>query len=121
MIENPCVGSSILPRATMECKAYSLIQISKNCGSWVIYQTKLGSLELKADIHHETIWLTQQQVAELFDVQKAAISKHVGNIFTSEELDQKATVSKMGTVRNEGGRPIKRMSRMRLILDRERF
>lgn len=74
----------------------------------IIYQTELGSLELKADIQHETIWLTQQQVAELFDVQKAAISKHVNNIFAADELDQKATVSILETVRSEGGRAIKR-------------
>lgn len=75
----------------------------------VIYQTKSGSLELKADAQHETIWLTQQQTAELFDVQKAAISKHVKNIFDSGELTNKATVSKMETVQKEGGRSIKRV------------
>lgn len=74
----------------------------------VIYQTKTGSLELKADTEHETVWLTQQQVAELFDVQKAAISKHVKNIFESKELERKSTVSKMETVQNESGRSIKR-------------
>lgn len=75
----------------------------------VIYQSKTGSLELKADIKGETIWLTQQQVADLFEVQKAAISKHVKNIFESKELDQKATVSKMETVQKEGKRSIKRV------------
>ena len=74
----------------------------------VVYQSKSGSLELKADSKHETIWLTQQQVAELFAVQKAAISKHVKNIFESEELQQKATVSKMETVQKEGKRSVKR-------------
>jgi len=74
----------------------------------IIYQSKTGSLELKTDNEYETIWLTQQQVAELFDVQKAAISKHVKNIFTSEELEYKSTVSKMETVQNESGRSVKR-------------
>jgi hypothetical protein len=55
-------------------------------------------LELKADNEAETIWLTQQQVAELFDVNKTAISKHVKNIFESKELVYKATVSEMETV-----------------------
>lgn len=45
-----------------------------------------------------TYWLTQDQIALLFDVQKAAISKHVKNIFESGELEYKATVSKMETV-----------------------
>ena len=52
----------------------------------IIYQTKAGALELKADLQGETLWLTQQQIAELFDVQKAAISKHLKNIFDAEEL-----------------------------------
>jgi len=59
----------------------------------IIYQSKSGSLELKTDKKHETIWLTQDQMASLFDVQKAAISKHLKNIFISEELEEKAVVS----------------------------
>ncbi|HLB56431.1 MAG TPA: virulence protein RhuM/Fic/DOC family protein [Coxiellaceae bacterium] len=74
----------------------------------VIYQSKTGSLELKTDNQFETIWLTQQQVAELFEVQKAAISKHVKNIFDCGELNHMATVSKMETVQSEGKRSIKR-------------
>ena len=54
----------------------------------------------------ETVWLTQQQMAALFRVQKAAISKHVKNIFAIGELDKRATVSKMETVQSEGGRSI---------------
>lgn len=67
----------------------------------------MGSLELKSDSKHETIWLTQQQVAKLFDVKKAAISKHVKNIFDSEELRHKSTVSKMETVQQEGNRTVR--------------
>lgn len=74
----------------------------------IVYQAKNGSLELKADIGKGTIWLTQQQVAELFCVQKAAISKHINNIFDSGELDVGATVSKMETVQIEGKRRVNR-------------
>ena len=56
----------------------------------------------------ETVWLTQQQMAALFGVQKAAISKHVKNIFAIGELAKRATVSKMETVQSEGGRSIVR-------------
>lgn len=52
----------------------------------VIYQSKAGSLELKTDVNLDTIWLTQDQVATLFDVQKSAISKHTNNIFSTVEL-----------------------------------
>lgn len=74
----------------------------------IIYQTKNGALELISDRQAETIWLTQQQVAELFAVKKAAISKQVKNIFDSKELTYKSTVSKMETVQKEGNRSVKR-------------
>lgn len=74
----------------------------------VIYKDVRGNFELKADVNRETVWATQVQVAELFDVQKSAISKHLKNIFESGELDRPATVSKMETVQAEGGRTIKR-------------
>lgn len=64
----------------------------------IIYQSKSGALELKKDKKHETIWLTQDQMASLFDVQKAAISKHLKNIFETDELREKSTVSILETV-----------------------
>jgi prophage maintenance system killer protein len=74
----------------------------------VVYQAKSGAIELRTDARNETFWLTQQQVANVFNVQRAAISKHVKNIFASGELDRKSTVSKMETVQIEGSRKIKR-------------
>lgn len=74
----------------------------------VIYQAPNGAIEVRIDSQKETILLTQQQVAELFGVQKAAISKHVKNIFDSSELDKTATVSNLETVQTEGKRTIKR-------------
>jgi len=71
----------------------------------VIYQAKSGALELRADAARFTFWLTQQQVAQIFNVQKAAVSKHVKNIFESGELEKRSTVSKMETVR--GGKQSK--------------
>jgi hypothetical protein len=64
----------------------------------IVYQSKNGALTFKTDRANETIWLTQDQIAELFDVQKAAISKHLRNIFNSEELEEKPTVSILETV-----------------------
>ena len=85
-----------------------MIKAHDNRNETVIYQSKTGSLELRADNLSETIWLTQQQVAQLFDIKKAAVSKHVKNIFESGELDRSPTVSKMETVQKEGNRSIKR-------------
>ncbi len=74
----------------------------------IIYKTSKSKGELKVFLDKETIFLTQQQVAFLFDVQKPAISKHVKNIFDSGELNKKSTVSILETVQKEGRRNISR-------------
>lgn len=74
----------------------------------VVYQAPSGAVEVRLDVSKETIFLTQQQVAELFNVQKAAISKHAKNIFETGELDKKSTVSETETVQTEGKRQITR-------------
>ncbi|MFH1683715.1 MAG: virulence protein RhuM/Fic/DOC family protein [Candidatus Margulisiibacteriota bacterium] len=74
----------------------------------VIYQGPAGDVEVRLDSSQETVLLTQQQVAQLFNVQKAAISKHVNNIFNSRELDKNSTVSVLETVQTEGKRHILR-------------
>ena len=56
----------------------------------------------------ETFWLTQKAMAELFDVNVPAISKHLQNIYEEEELTRDATVSKMETVQEEGSRRVRR-------------
>ncbi len=78
----------------------------------VIYQAKSGAIELRADIQKETIWANLNQIADLFGVQKAAISKHIKNIFETGELIEKATVSKMETVQKEGKRDVVRTLEM---------
>lgn len=64
----------------------------------VIYQAPNGAIELRTDDVKETLLANLNQIADLFGVQKAAISKHIKNIFDSGELSLKATVSKMETV-----------------------
>ena len=77
--------------------------------SIVIYQTAKGpELEVRIDVNKEMIFLTQQQVSKLFNVQKAAISKHIKNIFDTGELNKKSTVSILETVQMEGKRKITR-------------
>lgn len=74
----------------------------------VVYQPD-ETLRLETLYSNESIWLTQLKIAELFGVQKAAVSKHLKNIFATGELDRAATVSKMETVRLEGGRSVSRI------------
>lgn len=57
----------------------------------VIYED--GNIELKTTIENESIWLNQKQIAELFDVQRPAITKHLSNIFKSNELDENVVCS----------------------------
>lgn len=74
----------------------------------VIYQTKNGAIELREDVRTETMWATLQQIADLFDTDKSGISRHIRNIFDSEELDSKATVAKIAIVQKEGQREVSR-------------
>lgn len=72
----------------------------------VIFES--GDQSVQVRLEGETVWLSQMQMAELFGVQKAAISKHLKNIYTSGELTPAATVSKMETVQQEGKRTVSR-------------
>lgn len=74
----------------------------------ILFQTDEGKIKVNVFFADENFWLTQKAMAELFDIQKAAISKHLKNIYESGELDKDSTVSIMETVQNEGGRDVKR-------------
>lgn len=63
--------------------------------SFLIYRSAEENVSVNAIIKDETIWLTQKAMAELFDVQIPAISKHLRNIFDEGELDEAVVVSKM--------------------------
>ena len=63
----------------------------------VVYQPN-ETMRLEVQLRDESIWLSQQKIADLFGVQKAAISKHLKNIYASGELKENTTVSKMETV-----------------------
>lgn len=76
--------------------------------SVALYQSKNGEIRFRGDPSKQTIWGNLNQIAELFNVQKAAISKHIKHIYESGELNNKATVSIMETVQKEGKREVKR-------------
>ena len=67
-----------------------------------------GEIELAIAIKEDTIWLTQKQIAELFEVTKQNISLHIIEIFKSKELDKNSTVKKYLTVQKEGNREVSR-------------
>jgi hypothetical protein len=74
----------------------------KNKGEIVIYQTPDGIAELDVRLEKDTVWLTQEQIAQLFNVKQPAISKHLKNIYSSEELDEKSTYSILEYMGNDG-------------------
>lgn len=76
--------------------------------NFILYTTPNGEVKLEVFIQDETLWLTQKKMAELFGVEVPAISKHINNIYESEELEKAATVSILETVQDEGARKVKR-------------
>ena len=74
----------------------------------VLYQVEDTNICVNVVFKDETFWMTQKAMAELFDVNVPAISKHLSNIFEEGELFKEATVSKMEIVQMEGNRKVKR-------------
>jgi hypothetical protein len=73
-----------------------------------IYQSEDGALQLSVSLQRDTVWLTQAQMAQLFDSSTDNIGLHLKNIFQSEELDEAATTEDYSVVRQEGKRQVNR-------------
>lgn len=78
----------------------------------VIYQTRSGALELRGDFSEQTLWATQAQIAELFDVTPQNITIHLKNVFDTWELDEGTTCKDFLQVQREGNRTVKRTLKM---------
>lgn len=68
----------------------------------IIYHTEDGQMQIDVRLENETVWLTQKQIAELFGTKRPAITKHLKNIYASEELDEGCTCSILEHMGNEG-------------------
>lgn len=68
----------------------------------IIYQSEDGKTQLDVTLEHETVWLTQKQIAELFGTKRPAITKHLKNIYASEELTEESTCSILEHMGNDG-------------------
>ena len=77
-------------------------------GEIVMYQPD-ETIRLEVRMDHETVWLTQAQMAELFQTDRTSIVRHVNNIYKTGELEQESTCAKFAQVQIEGKRTIKRM------------
>lgn len=74
----------------------------ENDFNFLVYQTAKENVSVNALVKDETIWLTQKAMAELFDVDKSSISRHLKNIFNEGELDEKVVVAKIATTTQHG-------------------
>ncbi|MFZ0243305.1 MAG: virulence protein RhuM/Fic/DOC family protein [Desulfobacterales bacterium] len=74
----------------------------------VIYQSPDGKAELDVRLEGETLWLNLNQLAGLFERDKSVISRHLRNVYKTNELNKKATVAIFATVQEEGGRQVER-------------
>ena len=76
--------------------------------SIIIYQPVEGQAGIDVRVESETVWLSQRQMGELFDVDVCTISEHLSNVFSSGELEKEATIRKFRIVRREGSRDVTR-------------
>ena len=81
---------------------------AQNQGEIVIYQTDDGSTKIDVRFVDETVWLTQQQMAELFQSSRTNIVEHIQHIYEEGELDEESTCRKFRQVRTEGNRQVAR-------------
>ena len=80
----------------------------KNFGDIIIYQSEDGNTRIDVVLEDETVWLSQIQMAELFDTSKQDISYHINNIYEEKELEENRTVKEFLTVQDEGTRRVSR-------------
>lgn len=74
----------------------------------IIYKLENGKTKIDVKLENETVWLSQQQMAELYNTTKQNISLHIKNIFEEEELSEDSTVKEFLTVQKEGNRNVER-------------
>ncbi len=79
-----------------------------NYGEIIMYQTDDGISKINVNMYDETVWLSLDQMAELFQRDKSTISRHIKNVFDEGELIRESTVAKFATVQNEGERLVER-------------
>ena len=77
-------------------------------GEVIIYQSADGQTELSVRLRDDSVWLSQAQIATLFDINRTSVLRHIKNIYQSEELDRNSTCAVFAQVRQEGKRSVHR-------------
>lgn len=78
-------------------------------GQIIIYQTDNGKINIDVLLEDETVWLTQQQMSELFQTSRTNVVEHIKHIYEEGELEENSTCRKFRQVREEGNRTVSRM------------
>ena len=78
------------------------------CGEILIYQTDNGQTNIEVKIEDDTVWLTQQQMSELFQTSRTNVVEHIKHIYEEGELDEISTCRNFRQVRKEGNREVTR-------------
>src|SRR3989338_7254351 len=74
-------------------KIMSSQKLQKN--NVIIYQAKSGAIELRGDFSRGTVWATQAQIVNLFNVNQSVVSRHIHNLFKDKEIEEKSNIQKM--------------------------
>ena len=86
---------------------------NENTGDILIYQSENGLTRIDVRLEQETVWLTQQQMAELFQTSRTNVVEHIQHIYEEGELSPEATCRKFRHVQKEGSRMVAREMRTR--------
>ena len=82
--------------------------IAHGGGEIELYETPDGEVRVDVRFDRETVWLTQQQMAELFEHDRSVVTRHIHNVFREGELYPESTSAKFAQVQSEGGRTVSR-------------
>lgn len=82
--------------------------MEKNLGEIIIYQTDDGLTKIETKFEQDTVWLSLDQMAKLFQRDKSTVSRHIKNVFEEGELERNSTVANFATVQMEGNRDVTR-------------
>ena len=74
----------------------------KNSGDVIIYQSEDGATKINVNLQDETVWLSQQQLVELYHASKSNISEHIKHIFEEGELQESSVIRKFRTTAKDG-------------------
>ena len=78
-------------------------------GQFLLYQTPDGNSQIEVKLQNDTVWLSLDQMAELFQRNKSTISRHIKNVLEDGELQEEATIANFATVQNERTRKVERV------------